>query len=84
LVYLVAVWYSLWPFGIVRGHLVYFPVLVCLDHEKSGNPDRLHDTLLTKQISLCLHIGSALTPLRLQLPLSRLRKPNSPLASFKN
>jgi hypothetical protein len=29
LVYLVAVWYSLWPFGIVYGRLLYFPVFVC-------------------------------------------------------
>jgi hypothetical protein len=28
-----AVWYSLWFFDI------FFPVLVCLDQEKSGNPD---------------------------------------------
>jgi hypothetical protein len=27
------VWYSLWPFG------TFFPVLVCLDREKSGSPD---------------------------------------------
>jgi hypothetical protein len=26
------IWYSLWSFG-------FFPVLVCLDQEKSGNPD---------------------------------------------
>jgi hypothetical protein len=31
------VWYILWSFGIVCGHLVYFPVGVCLDQEKSGN-----------------------------------------------
>jgi hypothetical protein len=28
----------IWPFGIVRGHLVCFPVLVSLYQEKSGNP----------------------------------------------
>jgi hypothetical protein len=33
-----AIWYNLWPFGIVCGHLVYFPILVCLDQAKSGNP----------------------------------------------
>jgi hypothetical protein len=32
LVNFVAIWYSLWSFGI------FFPVLVCLDREKSGNP----------------------------------------------
>jgi hypothetical protein len=36
--YFMAIWYNLWPFGIVFGHLVYFPNLACLDHEKSGNP----------------------------------------------
>jgi hypothetical protein len=36
--YFVAVWYNLWPFGTASGHLVYFPILVCLDQEKSGNP----------------------------------------------
>jgi hypothetical protein len=45
LVYLVALWYILWPFGIIYGRLVQllavwyiFPVLVGLDQEKSGNP----------------------------------------------
>jgi hypothetical protein len=28
-----AVWYSLWSL------VIFFPVLVCLDQEKSGNPD---------------------------------------------
>jgi hypothetical protein len=37
--YFAAIWYNLQPFGIVCGHLVYFSVLVCLDQEKSGNPD---------------------------------------------
>jgi hypothetical protein len=36
--YFTAIWFNLWPFGIVCGHLVYFYVLVCLDQEKSGNP----------------------------------------------
>jgi hypothetical protein len=36
--YFRAIWYNLCPFGIVCGHLVYFPNLVCLDQEKSGNP----------------------------------------------
>jgi hypothetical protein len=46
-------WYILWQFGIISDHLVSytygrlvefgyiwytFPVLVCLDQEKSGNP----------------------------------------------
>jgi hypothetical protein len=35
------IWYNLLPFGIDCSHLVYFPVLVCLDRQKSGNPDRL-------------------------------------------
>jgi hypothetical protein len=48
LVYFMAIWYILWPFGIFYGHLVYlfviwciFPVLVHMLYiEKSGNPDR--------------------------------------------
>jgi hypothetical protein len=36
--YFTTIWYNLRPFGIVCVHLVYFFVLVCLDHEKSGNP----------------------------------------------
>jgi hypothetical protein len=35
--YFLVIWYNLWPFGIVCGHMVCFPVLVCLDQEKSGN-----------------------------------------------
>jgi hypothetical protein len=37
--YITAIWYNLQPFGVVCGHLVYFSVLVCLDKEKSGNPE---------------------------------------------
>jgi hypothetical protein len=37
--YFTAIWYNLWPFGIICGHLVHFHVLVCLSREKSGNPD---------------------------------------------
>jgi hypothetical protein len=29
--YFTAIWYNVWPFGIVCGHLVYFSALVCLD-----------------------------------------------------
>jgi hypothetical protein len=29
LVYFMAIWYILWPFGIFYGYLVFFPVLVC-------------------------------------------------------
>jgi hypothetical protein len=28
LVFLTGIWFILWPFGIVYGYLVYFPVLV--------------------------------------------------------
>jgi hypothetical protein len=45
LVYFVAIWYSLWPFGIFCGHLVYFVAIwyipSCfgkLHQGKSGNP----------------------------------------------
>jgi hypothetical protein len=38
--YFTAIWYNLRQFGIVCGHLVIiFPVLVCLNQQKSGNPD---------------------------------------------
>jgi hypothetical protein len=30
--------YNLWPFGIVCGHFGTFPILVCLDQERSDNP----------------------------------------------
>jgi hypothetical protein len=30
--------YTLWPFGIVCVHFVYFPILVCLDQEKKPAP----------------------------------------------
>jgi hypothetical protein len=36
--YFMAIWHNVWQFGIDRGHFVYFPILVCLDQEKSGNP----------------------------------------------
>jgi hypothetical protein len=46
LVYFMTIWNILWPFGIIYGRLVYFVVicyiftnLVCLDQEKSVNPD---------------------------------------------
>jgi hypothetical protein len=32
--YLLAICYNLWPFGISCGHLVFSPVLVCLDRKK--------------------------------------------------
>jgi hypothetical protein len=34
------IWYNLWPFGIVCGYfdIHTFPILVCLDEEKSGSP----------------------------------------------
>jgi hypothetical protein len=36
--YFTAIWYNFWHFAIVFGHLVHFPVLICLDQEESGNP----------------------------------------------
>jgi hypothetical protein len=37
--YFKAIWYNLWPFGRYRvwSFGIIFPVLVCLDQEKSGN-----------------------------------------------
>jgi hypothetical protein len=40
------VWYILWPFGKLSGHLVYFPVLVCCTEK---NLATLPYTLLTRQ-----------------------------------
>jgi hypothetical protein len=47
----VTIWNILRPFGIICGSLVYFVViwyifhvLVCLDQEKSGNPDVCYQT----------------------------------------
>jgi hypothetical protein len=55
LVYFVAIWYILWPFGIFCGHLayllyvhlVYFSRFGMLDQEKSGNPDWLRQMCST-------------------------------------
>jgi hypothetical protein len=30
LVYFMAIWYILWPFGIFYGHLVYFMANLCI------------------------------------------------------
>jgi hypothetical protein len=45
-VYFVTIWNTLQTFGIIYGRLVLFvvilyifPILACLDQEKSGNPD---------------------------------------------
>jgi hypothetical protein len=35
--YFTAIWYILWQIGIVCRNWVFFPILVCLDQEKSGN-----------------------------------------------
>jgi hypothetical protein len=32
-----AIWYNLWPFGMVCGHL-FFPIWYVWNQEKSGNP----------------------------------------------
>jgi hypothetical protein len=48
-VYFMTIWNNLRPFDIIYGRLVkfvviwyIFPILVCLDQEKSGNPERRH------------------------------------------
>jgi hypothetical protein len=39
-----AIWYNVWLYiCVVCGPWYIFPVLVCLDHEKSGNPDLQYD-----------------------------------------
>jgi hypothetical protein len=40
--YLMVIWNILWPFVVIW---YFFPVLVCLDEEKSGNPVRVHSQL---------------------------------------
>jgi hypothetical protein len=37
-VYIVAIWYILWPLGIYNGYLVYFSLFGILYQEKSRNP----------------------------------------------
>jgi hypothetical protein len=46
LMHFMTIWNTLRPFDIIRGSLVQFvaiwyifPILVCLDQEKSGNPE---------------------------------------------
>jgi hypothetical protein len=66
LVYVTAIWYNLWSFGIVYVRLVkfvvlwyVFPVLVRLDQEKSGNPALEPATLnLLKTSSQQMHLDS--------------------------
>jgi hypothetical protein len=58
-------WYILWPFGVVCGMWYILPVLVCLDQEKSGNPDVMQvrvgiqkpagSNLLTYYLHVCLN-----------------------------
>jgi hypothetical protein len=36
--YSTAIWHNLWPFGTVLVFRYKFPVLVCSDQERSGNP----------------------------------------------
>jgi hypothetical protein len=52
-----ALWYSLWSFG------TYFPVLVCLYQEKSGNPETsyIHTYILfLPTIFLCVKAAAFL------------------------
>jgi hypothetical protein len=41
--YFTAIWYNfnLWPFGIVCGHLAFFPRFGMMYQEKSGNPAQI-------------------------------------------
>jgi hypothetical protein len=50
--YFITIWYKLWPFGVVCSHFVYFPVLVCLDQEKSGNTEKK----LNRKVLLVLYL----------------------------
>jgi hypothetical protein len=51
-VYLLAIRYILWPFGIFNCHLVYFSRFGMLYKEKYGNPGRMHLVLLASRITL--------------------------------
>jgi hypothetical protein len=73
-VYFITIWNILRPFGIIYGRLVQlaviwyiFPIFVCLDQEKSGNPGggvSVNDLngspsfskILAGQMSLALHL----------------------------
>jgi hypothetical protein len=42
--YCMAIWYNLWPFGIVCGHLLFFPIWIVLTKK---NLVTLHQTRTT-------------------------------------
>jgi hypothetical protein len=51
--YFTAIWYNLRPFGIVWGHsVIIFPVLVCLNQQKSGSPGHMPTFIQGKNRSL--------------------------------
>jgi hypothetical protein len=49
LYFLTAIWYNLWPFGIVDGHLL-FSIWVCLFQEKYGNPANKYCCKISKSV----------------------------------
>jgi hypothetical protein len=65
--YFMTIWNILLPFGIINGRLAIwciFPVLVCLDQEKSGNPGGMPPDSDSVRIKLCHAIPSS--PILLQ------------------
>jgi hypothetical protein len=67
LVYFTATWHNLWPFGIMYGRLVWFvvlwyifPVLVCLDQVKSGNPACYQSSDPLRGFPFCRHSKNVL------------------------
>jgi hypothetical protein len=40
--YFMAIWYNLWPFGTVCGHLLYFSQFGMFGPRKSSNPDNCY------------------------------------------
>jgi hypothetical protein len=77
--YFMAIWYNLWPFGIIYGRFVQFvvicyifPNLVCLDQEKSGNPAVLSLTqafalIVLRKIQVVNFLASNISGPRIQL-----------------
>jgi hypothetical protein len=59
LVYFTSIWYNLWPFGIICGHLVYFSRFGVFGPRKSGNPvDEVSTRLKRVLLAMCKNWSS--------------------------